>query len=271
MRASLRSIAAVLAATMLGTSLSITLARADRPDSGQGDPPPTPTPTPTAPPAPTPTPTTPPVVIAPTVNAGSTVVVNAPPGTPPASGGDPNVVVPGSVPIVIRNPVATEHRLLTVDGTILGSCNGNCTFKVPPGSYYLESADTEEYRSGKKKIVVTGPTLVDVSPGSKSQRTTGLIVGSLGVPLFFIGFFGTVFTAAHNSDVDSDCRIFDECDGQKTSVWPYVAMLVAGVAATTTGFIMFGTSSTKMKASGYAPASVGVAPLKNGMALTVSF
>lgn len=265
----MRSVAAVLAAVVLGTSLSMTLSttgRADRPDSGQGDPPPTATPAPT--PTPTPPPTVPNVVIAPTVNAGSTVVINPPAG--PAAGGDPNVITPGSIPIVVRNSVATEHRLLTVDGMILGSCYGNCTFRVPPGSYYLEAADTEETRSGKKKIVVTGPTLVDVSPGSKSQRTTGLILGSVGAGLFLVGFFGTVLVAASNSGSDFDCRVRAECDG-KTSVWPYVIALVAGVAGTTTGFIMFGTSSTKMRANGYAPASVSLAPVKNGIGLSVAF
>ncbi len=265
----MRSVAAVLAAVILGTSLSMTVAHADRPDSGQGAPEPTPTPTPVPTPTPTPTPTPiptpPPVVIAPTVNAGSTVVVNNP---PPFGGGDPNVVTPGSVPVVVRNPIATEHRLLTVDGTILGSCPGNCTFKVPPGTYYLESSDTDEHRSGKKKIVVTGPTLVDVSPGSKSQRTTGLILGGVGAALFFVGFFGTVLVAASNPS-DFECRNYGECES--TSVVPYVIALVAGVAGTTTGFVMFGTSGTKMKASSYAPAAVGVAPMKNGLGFTVAF
>lgn len=262
MFSAMRSVAAVLAAVLLGTSLSMTVARADRPDSGQGEPEPTATPTPTPTPVSTPTP---PVVIAPTVNAGNTVVINN-----PAPTGNPNVVTPGSVPIVVRNQVATEHRLLTVDGTILGSCNGNCTFQVPPGTYYLESSDTDEYRSGKKKIVVTGPTLVDVAPGSKSQKTTGLVLGSIGAGLFLVGFFGTILTAASNSSNDFDCRFRAECD-EKTSVAPYVVALVLGVAGTTTGFIMFGTSSTKMKTSNYAPAAIGVAPMKNGMGLTVAF
>ena len=264
----MRSIAAVLAAVVLGSSLSLTLpTRADRPDSGQGEPAPTPVPTPAPTPVPTPTPS---VVIAPTVNAGSTIVVNVPP--PPGSGD--NVVTPGSVPIVVRNSVMTEHRLLTVDGMILGTCNGNCTFKVPPGSYYLEAGETDETRSGKQKIVVTGPTLVDVSPGSKSQRTTGLVLGSVGAGLFLVGLIGTMVVAVGNSSNDFDCRARGICEGT-TSVWPYVIALVAGVAGTTTGFIMFGTSKTKMRANGYAPTNSGVAvslaPVKNGIGLSVAF
>lgn len=275
-----RAVAAVLSAVILGTSLSMTLARADRPDSGQTDEPPptpTPTPTPTAPPAPTPTgaPTT---VIAPTVNAGSTIVINPPggPAAPPAPNYGPGgtVITPAGVPIMVRNSVETEHRLLTVDGLVLGSCMGNCTFQVPPGSYILEMRETDSHRSGRKKIVVTGPTMIDVSPGSKSQRNVGLVLGSVGAALFFVGFFGTVFVAANNSSIDQDCRVFDECGEQKSSVAPYVVALVAGIAGTTTGFIMFGTSGTKMNATGYAP-PVALAPMAwkdgGGVGLKFSF
>lgn len=240
----------------------MTAAHADRPDSGQ------PPPEPNEAPPPTPTPTAPPpVVIAPTVNAGSTVVVNPP---PPVVTGDPSVITPGTVPIVIRNSVNTEHRLLTVDGTILGACAGDCTFKVPPGTYVVEMAETDEHRTGRKKIVVTGPTLVDVSPGSKSQRTTGLILGGIGAGLFFVGLFGTVFVAADNSDNDFDCEFRNRCEESK-SVAPYVLALVAGVGLTTYGFISFALSSTKMRASSYAPAMVSVAPMKNGIGLKLSF
>lgn len=271
-----RAVAAVLSAVILGTSLSLTVARADRPDSGQTEPPPAPTPTPepTAPPAPTPTgaPTT---VIAPTVNAGSTIVIN-PPGAPPAAptyapGG--NVVTPAGVPIVVNNEVQTEHRLLTVDGMVLGSCMGNCTFQVPPGSYILEMRETADYRSGRKKIVVTGPTMVDVSPGSKSKRNTGLVLGSVGAALFFVGFFGTVLVAAKNSSNDTDCRLYGECDSDSSLV-PWILALVGGIAGTTTGFIMFGTSGTKMNATGYAPA-VSFAPMAwkdgGGAGLKIAF
>jgi hypothetical protein len=134
--------------------------------------------------------------------------------------------------------------------------------------------ETDTYRSGKKKIVVTGPTIVDVSPGSKSQRNTGLVLGSVGVPLFFVGFFGTVFVAAHNSSIDTDCEVFNRCTEEKSSVVPYVVALIAGVAGTTIGWVMFGTSGTKMNATAYAP-SVAVAPMAwrdgGGMGLKFTF
>jgi len=273
-----RAVAAVLSAVILGTSLSLTVARADRPDSGQGnDPTPAPTPTPEPTVAPAPTYSPPPTVIAPTVNAGSTIVIQPPPGpggyAPPGGPGG-NVVTPAGVPIAIRNDVQAEHRLLTVDGMVLGSCMGNCTFQVPPGSYIIEMRETESYRSGRKKIVVTGPTMIDVSPGSKSKRNTGLVLGSIGAGLFLVGFFGTIFVAASNSSKEFDCETgYGQCESQ-TSVVPYVTALVLGVAGTVTGFVMFGTSGTKMNATGYAP-SVAFAPIAwkggGGVGLSIAF
>jgi len=260
-----RAVLAVLSAVILGTSLSLEVARADRPDSGQSnDPTPAPTPTPEPTYVPTPTPTgAPTTVIAPTVNAGSTIVINPPGGgypPPTMMGPGGNIVTPAGVPIVIRNEVQTEHRLLSIDGMVLGSCFGNCTFQVPPGSYIIEMRETEAYRSGRKKIIVTGPTMVDVSPGSKSKKNTGLVLGSVGAGLFLVGFFGTIFVAAHNSTVDSECRVFGDCTETKTNIAPYVIALVAGIGGTVTGFVMFGTSGTKLQTTAYAP-SVSFAPL----------
>jgi hypothetical protein len=276
-----RAVAAVLSAVILGTSLSLTVAHADRPDAGQGsDPTPTATPTPTPDPIPTPAPTptgAPTTVIAPTVNAGSTIVINppGPGGAPPMTTGPGGMIVtPGSVPIVIRNDERAEHRLLTVDGMVLGTCLGNCTFQVPPGSYIVEMRETETSRSGRKKIIVTGPTMVDVSPGSKSKRNTGLVLGSVGAAMFLVGFFGTIFVAASNSSKEFDCETgYGECESQ-TNITPYVLALVLGAAGTVTGFVMFGTSSTKVNATAYAP-SVSFAPIKYkdgaGVGLSIAF
>jgi len=188
------------------------------------------------------------------------------------------VITPQGVPIAIRNAApdagSIEHRLVTVDGTILGTCMGNCTFQVPPGTYVLESGETDELRSGKQKIIVTGPTLVDIQPGSKSTRRTGLVLGITGPVLFFVGFIGTFVVMAERSDVDRRCRVYEDCSESKPSYTPWVLSLVAGIGATTAGWIMFGTSGTKMKTSGYAPAvslAPMVTPTTTGAALTVAF
>lgn len=200
----MRWIAAVLLATTLGASLAVPTARAERPKE-QGDdagPPVDPTPPPTVPPPPAPAPA-PTIIVAPTVAATGTVIV-APPPTPGPNPSGPVVITPQGIPIVIRNnapdAAAIEHRLVTVDGMVLGACMGNCTFQVPPGTYVLESGETDELRAGRrKKIVVTGPTMVDVRPGSQSTRTTGLVLGITGPVLFFVGFIGTFIVFAERN------------------------------------------------------------------------
>jgi hypothetical protein len=284
MRRSIATALALVVRSSLTLTLPLPVARADRRDAGQTENP-APTATETSPPQPTYTPP-PPVVVAPTVTANGTVIVNPPPtvtavtaAPPPAYGTQGTIVTPNAVPVVVRNEVSTEHRLLTVEGLVLGTCprtvpGQSCTFMIPPGTYYLESGETEERRAGRKKIVVAGPTMIDVTPGSKSKRTTGLVIGSVGIGLFFVGFFGTVFVAAHNASVDQDCEFWGDCSGEKTSIAPYVLSLIAGAAGTTIGTIMFATSGTKMKTSTYAPGvSVSLAPIpvRSGSALGLSF
>lgn len=208
---------------------------------------------------------------------------------PPTYVGPPGgqFVVPNSVQVHVRNDVpGIEHRLSSVDGAILGSCVGNCTFQVPPGTYYVESGETDTLRSGKKKIVVSGSTLVDVSPGSKSQRTTGLVMGITGPVLIFVGMIGLLVTAASDAVDDfcyDDSGSSSSCRREEPSYTPWVAALVGGIGFTTAGWIMFGVSGTKFKQSTYAgpmpyapqPPPVAFAPISvrggGGFGLKVTF
>jgi hypothetical protein len=287
----MRWIAALLLTSTLASSMAAPLARAERPKEQGGGPssPPAPTsppseatspppadpqpaPAPTVAPAPAP-PVAPTIVVAPTVAPAGTVIM-----APPKAQAGSTVITPQGVPIVIRNraPDASiiEHRLVTVDGTVLGSCMGNCTFQVPPGTYVIQSGETDELRAGRQQIVASGPTMVDVEPGSKSSRTTGLVLGITGPVLFVVGFFGTFFVMV-DRNVASDCDGGGPCAQDRPSYTPWVLSLVGGIAATTAGWVMFGTSGTRMKASPFAPAAIVVAPLLSpstqGAALTVRF
>ncbi len=169
---------------------------------------------------------------------------------------------PGSVPVHVRNEEPSiRHRLTTRDGMTIASCTGNCTMYVPPGSYIFESSDTEELRAGKKKLNIGGPTTVDVSPGSKSSRTTGLILGSVGSAAFIVGLVGVYIVALTDviCDVNSSCT--------QPSYTPWLLTMLAGAGAATTGWVMFGTSGTKVQAETYAAAprvSFGAVPVRGG-------
>lgn len=179
---------------------------------------------------------------------------------------------PGTVPVHVRNEEPSiRHRLTTRDGMTIASCVGNCTMYVYPGSYIFESSETEELRAGKKKLNVGGPTTVDVAPGSKSSRTTGLILGSLGSAAFLVGLVGVYVVAL----TDVVCAVNDACE--QPSYTPWLVTMLGGAAAATTGWVMFGTSGTKVQAETYAAAprvSFGAAPTRGGggsIGLSVTF
>jgi len=179
----------------------------------------------------------------------------APPGT-----GQP----PGTVPLYIRGDVVgVQYAITTPDGMPIRNCSGDCTVYVYPGSYKLDVSDTEDTRAGKKVIEVYQPTVVNVSPGSKSQRTGGLVMGIVGPVLTVVGLFGLMIVALDNIDSNRSTE---------KSYTPYYVMLFGGLGMTTAGWIMFGTAGTRIKpervASNDKPQfAFGAVPTKGGMLL----
>lgn len=196
--------------------------------------------------------------------AASLFVVTLPARAQDYPGGPP----PGTVPVYVRNEEPSiRHRITTREGMTIASCVGNCTMYVYPGSYIFESSETDDLRAGKKKLMIGGPTTVDVSPGSKSSRSTGLILGSLGSAAFLVGVIGVYVVALTNVV----CAVNDPCN--QPSYTPWVVTMLGGAAAATTGWVMFGTSSTKVNAETYAAAprvSFGAAPMRGGGSFGVS-
>jgi len=181
----------------------------------------------------------------------------------------PGTPAPGTVPFHVRNEDPTiRHRLTTREGMTIATCTGNCTMFVYPGNYVFESSETEELRAGKKKLTVYGPTAVDVSPGSKSSRTTGLVLGSVGSAVALVGLAGLYITLM----VDVICDVGSNC--KQPSYTPWLLATLGGAAAATTGWIMFGTAGTKINAENYAPAprvSFGAVPLPGGGAAALGW
>jgi hypothetical protein len=173
--------------------------------------------------------------------------------------------------IVIRNDAGPiTHRLLTNDGKMLvAECVGDCTMQVPVGSYVFESSDTAELRSGRKKLSIGGPMVIEVSPGSKGQRTTGLVLGSVGPAAIFVGLIGALVVAVSNSTRSLNCSSSSsargssyDCDRESTSAVPWLLLSAAGVGATIGGWIMFAKSGTKITPTPYrAPGTALLAPI----------
>ncbi len=165
------------------------------------------------------------------------------------------------VPVWIRDEQPGIAHRLTRDGAVVATCVGDCTMQVPIGTYVFESDETEEYRRGKKKVVISGPTTIDVSPGSRSTHTTGLVTGIVGSVAIVGGTIGLVLTAAADT-----CRSrHDTCSAGSPNYAPWLLTIVAGAALATAGWITFGTSGTRVRATPYASAvSFGAAPLPGG-------
>ncbi len=184
-----------------------------------------------------------------------------PPTPPPGMPGAP----PGTVPLHLRGDmVGLQYQLVMGDGTPVRSCNGDCTIYIYPGRYRLMVEETDETRAGKKDIDVYGPTVANVSPGSKSQRTAGLVMGIVGPVCIVVGLFGWLLTAVDNFDRS----------GKQRDATPYVVLLFGGMGMTTGGWIMFGTSGTKIKPERVASKgsmfdnfAFGAVPTKNGFVL----
>jgi hypothetical protein len=100
-----------------------------------------------------------------------------------------------------------------------------------------------------------------------------LILGSVGSAAFLVGLVG-VMVVAMSRVCYSDSSYYTECP--EYSYTPWLLTMLAGAGAATTGWIMFGGSSTKVRAETYAAmprVSFGAAPTRNGgaAALTIAF
>lgn len=207
----------------------------------------------------------------------------APTTAPPVTTYAPPPPQGGTVPVYVRDDQpGMVHRIFDLSGNEVSSCTGNCTFNVYPGTYTIYVEESADARKGKKIVSVSGPTVVDVSPGSKSTRTTGLVLGIVGPVATFVGGIGLLVVAAERSvnDTTYDCTSYSGCTTNTThndpSYTPWAILFIGGIGATVAGWVMFGSASTKIKASpasGPPPVAFGVAPTKGGAAfgMTVHF
>lgn len=252
----------LLAGCLALASLPSYAGQDDRPPGGSAGntPPPPPPPAPTYAPPPAPTyvpPPPPPPNYGGSVSGG--VTVNPPVYAPPPP--QANAAMAGLYDVYVRDDAPNlVHRISFTDGRPIANCTGNCTFHVPPGQYLIEVDGDDNLRAGKKVVNVSGHTVVDISPGSKSTRSGGLALGIIGPVALFVGLVGALVVAEENNSKDFECRTGFSCES-KSDATAYVILMLAGAGATTAGWIMFGTSSTKIRPSLGAPQTMPSAPV----------
>ncbi|GAC1352290.1 MAG: hypothetical protein NVS3B20_09750 [Polyangiales bacterium] len=149
------------------------------------------------------------------------------------------------------------------DDRVVAICREDCTMQLPRGRYRLDVGETDDTRDGDKDVDVDGPTSLEVSAGSKSQRTWGLVMGITGIPITFISLVGY---AAQYQDYNGNVAV------------GLLVTAAAGAGLTTAGWILFGTSRTRVRAESMTtrsawPVAFGAAPVRGGFVFggTIAF
>jgi hypothetical protein len=159
---------------------------------------------------------------------------------------------PDVVPLqIVGDSPALRYEVRADRAKSSTSCTSTpCTVYLRPGRYRV-SASGDGVASGKRRIDVDGPTVVDVTAGSSTGHTTGLVIGVGGASLAVIALVGLV-----SSD---PCGIMD-CSSKPRSTpsrTPWLVLGGVGLVSTLTGWIVFGSSGTSIDARSARRASPG--------------
>jgi hypothetical protein len=139
------------------------------------------------------------------------------------------------------------------------TCNAPCTLWVWPGSYRVRMRG-RGVAGTSKDIDVFGPTSIDAEAGSRSGRTTGLVLGLAGVG---VAAFGLALYM-----VEDMCLIGGGCSpGDHTpNPTPFVVLMGAGALVSVVGWVIYGSSASSLKVS--STPRVWVTPTPSGASLS---
>jgi hypothetical protein len=154
-------------------------------------------------------------------------------------------------------------------------CGYTCTLKVPPGRYRVVVTDDEQHRFARW-LYVGGPRRVTVAPGNYDARVAGVVMFALGLAGAAVGASMLFERGLRCADARAE-----GCDDVDEWVTPGSITLVAGLAATVTGFVVWRRNRRAVisEAPGAVPSSrfarwrlAPVAGLRwTGLALTGTF
>jgi hypothetical protein len=116
----------------------------------------------------------------------------------------------------------------------IATCPGNCRVFLAPGTYRFLVTETESTLKGSRVIDVTGPMAIDFDPDTRTQRSTGLVMGIAGPIAMLVGFGILLGDGLHDE--------YDERDDDEAGRTVGGLLLIGGLAATPIGWVMFGRS-----------------------------
>lgn len=160
-----------------------------------------------------------------------------PPPEPPAAPLQlqPPLPPPGFVPIVMHgsSPGVVVSLSLEKKGAPLFRCVGQCLSYVAPREYFVAVEASDEHVGGRRKVSVSGPTELWVTPRSQSTRNTGLGLGVGGI----VAMAGGALLAV--------AGLQRELEGREggTLITLGLTGMIGGAVLTPIGWVMFGRSA----------------------------
>jgi hypothetical protein len=204
---------------------------------------------------------------------------------PPAPGTPPNYV-----PLVIHGDrPGLSFGIVTLErpDVVWQRCVDPCTVYVPPGEYYVQVDSTDDTLEGRKKVEVTGPTQLELSPRSKSLRYIGLTLALGGTALSLYGLVqgigNSIDATNYDSDSGPDYREKKDAANKRSDRW-FLYGFAGGAVLSGIGWVLFaptrpsidqtslGSKGSASNASAWSGVPlVGVAPMPGGAALSMAF
>ncbi|MGZ3451299.1 MAG: hypothetical protein ACXWUG_21895 [Polyangiales bacterium] len=174
----------------------------------------------------------------------------------------------------VRLTIHGEVSIRSEKGGASHTCNGECTFTVPQGTYIFVAPDVEE------TLRIDGPTTVTHKKGQPTLRTAGGILAASGVVLAGLGVYialevcKTTYRPETNT-TDRPCK--DGPTATRDQNIQYALLGGAGIAFTAAvvgGFLYFGAGpslsfDTPVKDSSGVPVA-GIAPIPGGAAFVLA-
>jgi hypothetical protein len=149
-------------------------------------------------------------------------------------------------------------------------CMAPCQAEVPPGEYRFETTGPD-MADGSVVAVIAASTRVSAEGGSKSAKSSGLVIGIVGSAITAVGLLGVVIESIPKCNYDFYGNCNEDPSHENDRHKGMIAFgIVAGVGAllATVGWVEFASNRTHMSTQTFAPppptTTVGIVPAKNG-------
>jgi len=161
-----------------------------------------------------------------------------PPGyAPPVGYWPPMMVDLASTEPGVHVSIYPEKTNPDIVAPIVDCASPPCRVGLYPGRYKLHVSEGPNTLAGSRDIEIRSPSLVTVDPDTHEHRSVGLALGIAG-PVMMLG--GLVWAASESCyEYDSNCQHSSDRD---TRISFAIFTMLAGLAVTPIGWVMFGTS-----------------------------